>query len=76
MLKVGTMPRSISVILLNDLVDMCKVRLVSLSHGGRRRYRHHRRRAAALEAADSRRHVRSGNDCRGTLGPPGQREGQ
>ena len=76
MLKVGTMPRSISVILLNDLVDMCKVGFVSLSHGGRRRYRHHRRCATALEAADSRRHVRSGHDRRGTLRPPGRREGQ
>lgn len=76
MLKVGTMPRSISVILLNDLVDMCKVHFSALSHSGWRRHRHHRRRTTAVEAADPRRHVRGGDDRRGTLGPPGQREGQ
>lgn len=30
MLEVGTMPRSITIILLNDLVDCCKVRSLAL----------------------------------------------
>ena len=54
-LEVGTMPRSITVILLNDLVDTCKVIILfTLLFEGRRRYCHYRGCETAMEAIDSR----------------------
>ena len=67
MLEVGTMPRSITIILMDDLVDSCRVDIIIPSDRvGRRRYRDHGRCATEVASALSRCEVRCEHD-RGRL---------